>query len=183
MAFYTRKPLRCRQFRLENLESRELLSADLGVARPAAEVSKVKKAGGPLDIYGSLAGEAVPSAVRGRRGTDTFLAAGPEAPVGAGTFTGAARYREVTVAHAIVGYEIASGHGVLTDTAGAKLDINFLGTIYASGPAYAFTWTGTVDGGTGQFKKATGTADMYGTYSTSTDQFIVLGYTVTLTHT
>jgi hypothetical protein len=182
MAFRNRKPLKRRALRLECLESRELLSADLGVARPAAEVSLVKKTHAPLSIYGSLEGQGVTSATSSRRGTDTFLAAGPEAPLGSGTFTAGARYKLVTEAHAIVGYQIASGHGTLTDEDGVKLNLDFSGTIYESGPAYAFTWTGTVVGGTGEYKKAAGSVDMYGTYSTVTDQFIVLGYTLTLTH-
>ena len=182
MAFRNRKYQQRPQLRLDCLESRELLSADLGVARPAAEVSQVKKAHAALSIYGSLEGQGVASDISGKRGTYTFLAAGPEAPLGAGTFTAAARYKTVTEGRAIVGYSIASGHGVLADQDGDKLDLNFTGTIYESGPAYAFTWTGTVAGGTGEYKKAAGSLDMYGTYSTSTDQFIVLGYTLTLTH-
>ena len=37
----------------------------------------------------------------------------------------------------------------------------FSGEIYESGPAYAFSWTGTVSGGTGEFKGAAGNVDMY----------------------
>jgi hypothetical protein len=182
MASCTRKPLKRQALRLECLESRELLSADLGVARPAAEVSQVKKTHAALNVYGSLEGEGAASATSSRRGTFNFLAAGPEAPVGTGTFTAAARYKTVTEAHYIAGYQIASGHGTLTDEDGVKLNLDFSGTIYESGPAYAFSWTGTVDGGTGEYKNAAGSVDMYGTYSTATDQFIVLGYTLTLTH-
>ncbi len=182
MAFRDRKHQQRPQLRLEGLESRELLSADLGVARPAAEILKVKKPHAVLNVYGSLQGQGVQSPINSNRGTFSFLAAGPEAPVGTGTLTATAKYKTAREGHFIVGYDVLNGKGTITNSNGEKINLQYSGEIYESGPEYAFSWTGTVSGGTGQFKGAAGNVNMYGTYSTSTDQFVVLGYTLTLTH-
>jgi hypothetical protein len=163
------------------LEGRELLSAALVGHRPAVEMSRVAKTPRPLDIYGSLQGEAVESG-NGRRGTISFLAAGPEAPVGTGTFNGHAKYKAVTQAGYLMGLNIDHGTGTLTDSNGDKLDLEFSGNVYESGLTYAFSYTGTVIGGTGEFKNAAGNLQEYGTYSIATGEFTVLSYTLTLTH-
>ena len=151
--------------------------------RPAAELSHLKKPHAPLNVYGSLEGQGLQSAINNNRGTISFLAAGPEAPVGVGTFNGNARYKTASEGHFIVGYDIANGKATLTDSNGEKINLEFSGEIYESGPAYAFSWTGTVSGGTGKFKGAAGNVrTCKRTYSTTTNQFVVLGYTLTLTH-
>jgi hypothetical protein len=182
MSSNTRKPFSIKKLRLEELESRELLSADLGVKRPAVELSRIAKTPGPKVIYGSLEGEGVGSG-NVRRGTDTFTAAGPEAPLGVGTFDGRARYKAAFESGALVGYNLANGTGTLTDSSGDRLDIDYSGAIYESGTTYAFSWTGTVDGGTGEFKHAAGNISAYGTYSIATGELSVLSYQVTLLRT
>ncbi len=182
MASNNRKALRRRPLQLEQMESRELLSAVASGLRPAVEMSHLKKTHAVLNVYGSLQGQGVQSPMNNNRGTFSFLAAGPEAPVGVGTFSGSAKYKTAREGHFIVGYDVLNGKGTLTNSTGERINLQFSGEIYESGPEYAFSWTGTVSGGTGQFKGAAGNVDMYGTYSTSTDQFVVLGYTLTLTH-
>jgi hypothetical protein len=168
---------RPRTLGLDMLEARELLSAISAGAQPAAEVSAHTRT--PRQVYGSLEGQGVDLG-NSRHGTNVFTAAGPEAPVGVGTFTGHDRYRAVIENRAITGYNVSDGIGTLTDSSGEKLDIAYSGNIYESGTTYAFTYTGTVDGGTGEFKKAAGSLDAYGTYSIATGQFTVLSYTLTL---
>ena len=182
MASNDRKAVRCRRLQLEQMESRELLSAVHSGLRPTVEISHLKKAHAVLNVYGSLQGQGVQSAINRNKGTMSFLAAGPEAPVGTGTLTATAKYKTAREGQFIVGYDVINGKGTLTNSNGEKINLQLSGEIYESGPEYAFSWTGTVSGGTGQFKGAAGNVNMYGTYSTSTDQFVVLGYTFTLTH-
>jgi hypothetical protein len=177
MSHHNRKSLWRRGLRVEILESRELLSADLASARPAVEAAPAAKVA--KLIYGSLEGQGVESGTK-LRGTDHFDAAGPEAPVGTGTFNASTRYKAVIEGRSLVGFNNTDGTGTLIDSSGDKLNLQFSGNIYESGPTYAFTWDGTVDGGTGQYKGATGDLHAYGTYSISTGQFTVLSYTVTL---
>jgi hypothetical protein len=171
-----RRLRKCHGLQLEFLESRELLSAAHRPHKPA-EVSRI--AAGPKQVYGSLAGQGVMTG-NGKRGLLGFSAAGPEAPVGVGTFTGSARYKAERLNGVLWGYEVSNGTGTLTDSSGDKINLQYSGTIYESGTSYAFSWTGTVDGGTGQFRGAAGNLDAYGTYSVSTGQFEVLGYSATL---
>lgn len=162
-----------KDLRLELLEGRELLSGTAVRAHPA--VDRV-----PLAIYGSLQGEGEKSGPKGR-GSFSFYAAGPEAPLGVGTFEASARSRTVLENRTITGYNLVNGTATLTDGNGTKLDIQYSGYIYESGPIYAFTWTGNVVGGTGEYRNAAGSFDTYGTYSITTDQFTDFSYTITLT--
>ncbi len=180
MSLHKRKPCRHQALRVETLESRDLMSAIAVADRPAAELKRVAKATGIHQVYGSLEGQMVQAGKPGQ-GTDKFLAAGPEAPLGTGTFNGKSRYRAALENGAIVGYDLVNGTGTLVDSSGAKLDIQFTGAIYESGPGYAFSWSGTVAGGSGRFAKASGSLQAYGTVSISTGQLTVLAYTVTLT--
>jgi hypothetical protein len=181
MSLHKRKPSRHQALRVETLESRDLMSAVGASAESAAELKRVAKAIGIHQVYGSLEGQGTQKGKPGR-GTDTFLAAGPEAPLGVGTFNGKAKYTAALENNVVVGYDLANGTGTLVDSSGDKLDIQFTGAIYESGTTYAFSWSGTVDGGTHRFAKAAGSFEAYGTFSISTGQLDVLGYTVTLTH-
>ena len=169
-----RRSLRRKDLRLEVLETRELLSSAASLARPP--ISKA-----PLLIYGSLEGQGEKLGTPGR-GSFSFGAAGPEAPLGVGTFQGTAQSRTVLVNGEIMGYNLNNGSATLTAGNGDKLNIQYAGNLYQSGPNYAFTWSGNVVGGTGAFRGARGRFDTYGTYSFSTDQFTDLSYTITLTH-
>ncbi len=181
MSLHKRKPCRHQALRVETLESRDLMSAIAVRADHAVELKRVAKAPGIHQVYGSLEGQGTMTGKPGR-GTDTFTAAGPEAPLGVGTFNGKAKYTAALENTVVVGYNLANGTGTLVDSSGDKLDMQFTGDIYENLTTYAFSWSGTVAGGTGRFKKAAGSFQAYGTFSTSTDQLTVLGYTVTLTH-
>jgi hypothetical protein len=146
------------------------------------ELSRIPKTPSHLFVYGSLQGQGVESG-NGRRGTISFLAAGPEAPVGSGKFDGKADYKAAIQYGALVGLHVEDGTGSLTDANGDKVNLAYSGTIYESGSSYAFSWTGTADGGTGEFKHAQGNLNAYGTYSIATGDFTVLSYTLTLSRT
>ena len=169
-----------RTVQFDALETRDLMSA-LPASNPVAARRKpVPKATGIHQVYGSLEGQMIQAGKRGQ-GTDKFTAAGPEAPLGTGTFSGKSRYKAALEYGTIVGYNLVNGTGTLVDSSGDKLDIQFTGAIYESGPSYAFSWNGTVDGGSGRFSKAAGNLTAYGTVSIATGQLTVLSYTVTLT--
>ena len=90
---------------------------------------------------------------------------------GVGTFEAGARSRTVLENGTITGYNLVNGTATLTDGNGTKLEIQYSGYIYESGPIYAFTWTGTIVGGTGEYRNAAGSFDTYGTYSVTTGEF------------
>jgi hypothetical protein len=181
MPLHKRKPSRHQALRVEALESRDLMSGIAVRADHAVELKRVAKAPDVHQVYGSLEGQGTMTGKPGR-GTYTFTAAGPEAPFGVGTFNGKSKYKAALENTVVVGYNLTNGTGTLVDSSGDKLDIQFTGEIYESGTTYAFSWSGTVDGGTGRFKKAVGSLEAYGTYSISTGQLTFLGYTVSLTH-
>ena len=179
MSLHKRKPCRHQALRVETLESRDLMSTLAASAEVAARRKPVAKETGVRQVYGSLEGQMIQAGKRGQ-GTEKFTSAGPEAPFGAGTFNGKSRYKAALENGVIVGYDLLNGTGSLVDSSGDKLDIQFTGAIYESGPGYAFSWTGTVAGGSGRFAKAAGSLTAYGTVSISTGQLTVLEYSVTL---
>jgi len=177
-----RKCNRNRALRLEALEQRELLSTAVAHARPAIEVSPLaRKLGGEI-INGWLVGQGVWTPRAKFQGKNTITASGPATPIGAVTFNGSTAYKAAVQDHAIVGYNLENGVGTLTDSSGDRLNIHFTGVLYENGTSYAFSWTGTVNGGTGQFARATGNFSAWGTYSIATGSFQAPSITLTLTH-
>ena len=75
-----------------SLESRELLSADPGVAGPAAELSRIPKLPRQLEVYGSLEGQGVESGTAGGESTP-FSPRDRRHRSGSGTFNGKAKYK------------------------------------------------------------------------------------------
>jgi hypothetical protein len=167
-----RRSHRQQDLRLESLEARELLSATEVAARPKTDKP-------PLAIYGSLQGDGEKSGSVGR-GSFSFYGQGPEAPLGVAAFEAEAKSRTVLLNGEITGYNLDDGKAILTNEDGTRLDIQFAGYVYENGPIYAFSWTGDVVGGTGEYKGARGTFDTYGTFDISTGDFVDLSYTITL---
>jgi hypothetical protein len=180
MGSESRRRDRRRTVQFDALETRDVMSTLAASAVFAARHKPVPKTTGIHQVYGSLDGQMTQAGRRGQ-GTVTFTAAGPEAPLGTGTFNGKSRYKAALENGVIVGYDLLNGRATLVDSSGNKLIFQFTGAIYESGPGYAFSWNGTAVGGSGRFSKAAGTLAAYGTVSMATGQLTVLSYTVTLT--
>ncbi len=182
MGILKRKCNRNRTLRLEALEQRELMSTAVAHIRPAAEVSPLaKKAVGGI-INGWLVGVGVWTPRGPYQGKNTLAASGPASSIGAVTFNGSVAFKAAQQNKVTIGYNLENGVGTLTDSSGQKLNIHFTGALYESGTAYAFSWTGTVAGGTGKFARATGKFSAWGTYSIATGSFQAPSFTLTLTH-
>ena len=181
MGVQKRKCNRNRALRLETLEQRELLSTAVAHIRPAVEVSPLaKKAVGQI-INGWLVGQGVWTPRGPFRGKNTLAASGP-ATIGAVNFTGSLAYTAARQNNVIVGYNLTNGVGTFTNSNGEKVYVHFTGALYESGTDYAFSWTGTVNGGTGQFARATGNFSAWGTYSIATGSFQAPSIALKLTH-
>jgi hypothetical protein len=168
--------------RPEMLETRELLSAVAVRARPAAEVSALARVAKAEHITGWFAGPGVWTPLSTYRGRNTLTASGEAIPLGAVTFQASVAYKAAAENGAIVGYQLSNGIGTLTGPKGEKLNLHFTGALYESGTQYGVSWTGNVVGGTGQFSKATGTFNAWGTYSIATGALQIPSITLSLTH-
>jgi hypothetical protein len=178
---------RRRALRLEMLETRELLSTVAAPARPAMEVSPLTKTPSGDLINGWFVGPGVWTPRSRSRGTNTFTASGAATvgvaatPLGAITFSGSVEYEAAVENGAIVGYHLQNGIATLSDSSGSKLHLHFTGELYESGTTYGLSWTGTVNGGSGKFSKASGTFTAWGTYSVASGALQVPSITLILT--
>jgi hypothetical protein len=163
------------------LETRELLTTVGVAARPAAEVIALAKVAKGEHITGWFDGPGVWTPRTRYRGTNTLSATGQSIPTGAITFQGRVAYKAALENGAIVGYNLSNGIGALTDSSGETLNLHFTGTLYESGTEYGVAWAGSVVGGTGQFSKASGTFNAWGTYSIDTGALQIPSITLTLT--
>jgi hypothetical protein len=121
------------------------------------------------------------------RGADLLSASGAAStgagdPLGPVTFTGTLEYKTAIQDGATVGYRLQNGTATLTTAAGDKLDLRFTGEYYESGTTYGLAWNGTIEGGTGQYKDATGTFTAWGTYDVTTGALQVPSITLSLGH-
>ena len=181
MGGHKRRCNRRQTFRPEMLETRELLSTVAVATRPAAEVSPLAKTRGGNIINGWFAGPGVWTPRSRLRGTNTFTASGEGTPFGALSINGSVNYKTAIQDGAIVGYNLENGNATLSDSSGDKLHLQFTGVLYESGTTYGLSWTGTVNGGSGKFSKASGTFTAWGTYGVATGALQVPSITITLT--
>jgi hypothetical protein len=172
------------------LETRELLSVAAVHARHPAEVRPLAKVARGELINGWYVGTGVWSPRGPMRGRNTLTASGAatqaSAPgqsvdIGPITFTGGAAYKAAVQNGVTVGYNFTNGIGTLTFANGNKLHLEYTGALYESGTIYGYNWTGTIDGGTGQFAHAVGTFKSWGTYSIASGAFMTPSITLTLT--
>jgi hypothetical protein len=178
---------RRRTLRLEMLETRELLSTVAVPTRPAMDVSPLTKTLTGETINAWFVGPGVWSPRSRYRGTDTLTASGAATagaaatPLGAVTFNGSVEYKAVAQNGTMVGYNLENGIATLSDSRGDKLHLHFTGELYESGTIYGLSWTGTVNGGSGQFREASGTFTAWGTYNITTGVLMVPSIALTLT--
>jgi len=137
---------RKRSFQLESLEDRNLLSA---LPTAAALIQPLKA---PKIITTTIKG--LITGTFHLTGSTVALAARGNLPVlGTTAVTGSYKLKEV--GHTLK-WTISGGTATLTDSAGDELTVKYTGS-GAGLISFSFTTKGTVTGGTGHFKGATGT--------------------------
>ncbi len=146
------KRLRSRRFRLELLESRELLSVIGLPDHPAAAISPLAKPKGET-ITGNLSGRATLHPTTFTQGTTTYTATGNTTVLGPTTLSGSVAYS--TNKHFVITY--TKGTATLTDLSGDQIKVSYTGKGHVLSPfESSFTVKGSVIGGTGTFTKAVG---------------------------
>lgn len=178
MSDLNHKLRRSRRFRLELLESRELLSGVGLAARQAAEISPLKAKTHEI-ITGSLSGQGSVVPITLLRGTTSFHSSGTMTVLGPATLDGSVSY-SANKLH-IVKY--ASGVGTLADASGDDINISYSGTGRDVGAGdFTFSVKGSVTGGTGIYSGAKGSLTGKGSLDAETGVFSIQ-LTTTLTHT
>jgi len=176
MSNLTHKVRQSRRFRLELLESRELLSAVGLPAHQVADVSPLARTHREI-IKGSLSGHGSVIPISTFQGTTFFSASGTATVLGSATFEGSVAY--AANKHRAVKYTL--GAGTLADLSGDQLTVSFSGSGRDTGAAdFNFLMKGHVTGGTGTFAGAAGSITAKGTLNGGA---LSMKFTVTLTHT
>jgi len=156
---------RSRAFRLELLESRELLSTVGNFERNIAEVSLAIPALHQT-IAGSYSGSAIASPTSELGGTSTFKTTGTA--IGASTFDGsdsysANKHRDVKYTH---------GVATLADMSGDEINVTFAGKGHETvSGEFTVSVKGKVTGGAGTYAGTAGTFSESGTFDYSTGAF------------
>jgi len=167
---------RSRKFRLELLESRELLSAVGLPAHQVADVSPLARTHRGI-IKGSLSGQGSVIPISTFQGTTFFSASGTATVLGSATFEGSVAY--AANKRGAVRYTL--GAGTLSDLSGDQLTVTFSGSGRDKGAAeFNFVMKGHVTGGTGTFAGAAGSFTAKGTLNGGA---LSMTFAVTLTHT
>jgi hypothetical protein len=171
------KPRRNRRFRVEILESRDLLSG-IGVpSHGAAEVSPLARPAGKTFTV-SLSGQGSLSPISSTRGTLTGEASGTAPLFGPVTAHSTASY--AAQKHGAIKYT----HGVatVTDSKGDVINVTFTGSGHAKGTTqFNYSVKGPVKGGVGLFAGAAGKFTATGTFNAASGAF-TMNAKVTLTH-
>jgi len=176
MSNHNHKVRRSRRFRLELLESRELLSAVGLPAHQLADVSPLVKAHKEV-IKGSLTGQGMASPINTFQGTTSFSSSGTTTVLGSATFKGSVSY-SANARHAI---KYTMGVGTLADLSGDQINVTFAGSgRNTSMGDFTFSVQGPVSGGTGTFAGAAGSFKAKGTL---VGVVFSVNLTVTLKHT
>ena len=152
MSDLNHKLRRSRRFRLELLESRELLS---GVGLSAYQAAEVSALLSPrrATIKGSLSGHGPVNPSTSSQGTTHFSSSGTTTVLGSTTFEGSVSYSEKK-SHAI---SYSKGVGTLADLSGDLIKISFSGSGRDAGAGdFTFSVKGPVSGGTGTYARADG---------------------------
>lgn len=179
MSDLAHKPRRNRTFRLECLESRELLSTVPVPADHAVEVSSMARA--RETITGSMGGTLHFAQTTTKVGTASFQATGPFTILGPASLAGSVRYS----ASRRNGFEVKYGNGsvTLSDSSGDTITGSFKGSGNTSGTGVAsFKVKGPVTGGTGLYRGAAGKLSASGSFIFAVDMFTIT-VTETLTRT
>jgi len=177
MSNLTHKVRRSRRFRLELLESRELLSAVGPLANHPVDVSPLVKTHRET-IKGSLSGQGSVTPITMLQGMTTFKSSGNTTVLGPATFDGSVSY-SVNKRHAI---KYTNGQGNLAGLSGSgAIDVSFSGSGHAVTVVDStFSVKGHVTGGTGAFAGAAGSFKATGKLNSGV---FSVNLTVTLTHT
>ncbi len=145
------KRLRSRRFRLELLESRELLSVIGLPDHPAAAIAPLAKPKGET-ITGTMSGGATLHPTSLTQGTTKFTATGNTTVLGSTTLSGSVAYS--TNKQHVITY--TKGTATLVGASG-DITVSYTGSgkVVAAGD-FTFSVKGSVTGGTGTFAKAAG---------------------------
>ena len=166
-----------RSFRLESLEDRSLLS----VAIPSNVAAQIQPMKAPKVVTQTLTGLVTGTFQKGAAHLVTIAAKGnltaegTTAPL-AVSLSGEYKLTEVGRTSK---WTLSGGTGTFTDSAGDKINIKFSGSGKGIIP-FPFSVKGTITGGSGHFKGATGTFSATGT-STSYNLFGTFQMNVSLT--
>jgi hypothetical protein len=162
MSVLNHQQVRSRTFRVEVLESRELLSTGGLVSHPAAAVAPLARAAlfyRPFDAFttstklisGSLTGQAVVMPITKAKGTASFRSSG--SVIGTSTFDGSVSY-SVDKSDTV---KDTHGKATLADSSGDAIHVSFAGSGQKTGANFSLTANGSVKGGTKTYTGAKGT--------------------------
>ncbi|MFI5456228.1 MAG: hypothetical protein ACHRXM_12340 [Isosphaerales bacterium] len=158
MSNLNHKPRRSRTFRLELLESRELLSAVGLPGHHAAEVSLLARAKREI-IKGSLSGQGTVNPITSSQGTTTGDGSGTTTVLGPATFQSSVSY-SANKRHVL---KYTNGTGTLAGLSGT-INASFSGSGRVVGVEdFTFSVKGLVTGGTGTLTGAAGSFTAKGT--------------------
>jgi len=168
---------RSRRFRLELLESRELLSAIGLPSHGAAEVSPLVKKK-PEIIQGSASGLGKLTLITSTTGTLTATSTGTATVLGAVTVKSSDSF-SANRKHVL---KYTHGVGSIANLSVGSIDVTFTGTGRETGVISTFSVKGPVTGGAGQFAGAKGSFTATGSFNDITDAFS-MSFKATLTRT
>jgi hypothetical protein len=159
------RSLRSRAFRLELLESRELMSAvgtsDQHIVQVSVAIQALHET-----IAGTYSGTAIASPTSEFKGTSDFRTAGTA--IGPSSFDGSDSYSASK--HNTVKY--TNGTATLADTSGDEINVTFTGKGRGNGAGeYSIFAKGSVKGGAGTYAGAAGSFSSSGTFSDITGAF------------
>jgi hypothetical protein len=160
MSVRRNKRKQTRSFRLESLEDRSLLSVTI-LPNVAAQVQPMKV---PKVVTQTLTGLVTGTFQKGAAHLVTIAAKGNLTVKGATapmTVSVSGKYKLLEVGHTLK-WTLNGGTATFTDSAGDKINIKFSGS--GKGTLFLpFSVKGTITGGSGHFKGATGTFSATGT--------------------
>ena len=174
MSTHKRQLRQKRTFRLELLESRELLSA-VGLPRQsAAEIAPLAKSGHEV-LKGTLTGKGVIRPITTFTGTSSFSSSG--SVIGPSSFDGSVSY----TANKKLAIKYSHGTGTLANSGGDAINVSFTGSGHETGVVFSYSQKGKVTGGAGIYAGAKGSFAAKGTLNGASGAFTIT-LTITLTH-
>jgi hypothetical protein len=153
---------RTRSYRIEGLEDRSLLNGAVPTLAPA-EVQLAMSNSVAQILKGTIKGTFTL-----KSGTVVFAGHGSLGVTGVWTLSG--KYTE-TVNHKTGVITVSGGTATATDSVGDRLTVKFTGSGTGTS-TFTFSFKGTVTGGTGHFKGATGTFTAGLTANKATGSFV-----------
>lgn len=148
-----------RAFQLESLEDRNLLSAI-----PSSVAAQIQPLKAPKAVTQTIKGLLTGTIQRGAGTHQVLLTAHGNLSVAGVTtpMTLSASYNLTEVGKSVSKWAISGGTATFTDSAGDQINVKFTGSGKGTFP-FSFSTKGTVTGGSGHFKGATGTFSGPGT--------------------